>query len=969
MHTPIHFPEALLSESTNRWKRFMNAAHEAGVRVPTAKRVVDSAKRVFTFSEFIFKTAIRNPKLLEDLLMSGDLETSYPEPLYLKRMRHLCSGITDEAELMISLRRMRCREMVRIAWRDLSGLSDFYQTAADLTRFADAAIGEASRILYQWESAEHGVPESDSGDPQTLCVVAMGKLGGEELNFSSDVDLIFAYPEPGKTRGARKSISHEEFFSRLCRKLIKILGSPTAEGIVFRVDTRLRPDGDSGPIVMSYDGMEQYYQSQGREWERYAWIKARIVAPRDHGAGETLLKRLNPFVYRRYLDYGTIESLREMKRKISMELRRRKVKEDIKLGPGGIREIEFFGQIFQLIRGGVEPMLQERSILKVLERLNTKGYIPAQTFEELKDAYLFLRNAENRLQEFSDQQTHHLPQATEDRLRLSASMGFDDWNGFAQSLEKHMKIVHRHFQGLLKEEASRPISTGKSREERLLSDLSGVWQLLIGHEEAVKVLRFAGFSDPEATVKQLNALREDPATRALSPEGRMRLDRLMPLVLRQAGKSEEPERALGHILDLIKTIQRRTSYLALLLENPAALSHLVRLVTVSPWIASFLSSHPVLLDELLDERTLYAPPKIETLKGDLKGRMARLNTRELEYQLEELCVFKQVNTLRVAASDITGVLPLMKVSDHLSGIAEAILEEVLDLSWGHLVERHGIPQCRLGGRSCEKGFAMVAYGKLGGLELGYKSDLDLVFLHAGIEGPTVGGTRPIDNAQFFARLGQRVVHILTSRSSAGTLYEADMRLRPSGSGGILVSHIEAFRDYQIQEAWTWEHQALIRARPIGGDLRLAERFQAIRREVLTHPRDGHKLQSAVREMRERMRKEHLKEDAGEFDLKQGRGGIVDIEFLVQYLVLLKASEYPDLIRWTDNVRILQSLSETGVIEEETAFFLRKSYLIYRSTVHRLNLREKSSRIGIERFSGLRRRVAEIWDERLGAGNG
>jgi glutamate-ammonia-ligase adenylyltransferase len=966
MQIPIDFSGKLSAESSARWSAFLNAGAEAGVHIPAAHHFIENAKRVFPFSDFIFKTAIRNPKLIEDLFISGDLDMPYPEHFYFKKIRHLLSRISDETELMQVLRRFRCREMVRIAWRDLTGQADFFQTVTELTQFAEAVIEETNRIVYLGECSRYGMPKNESGVTQALCVIAMGKLGGKELNFSSDVDLIFSYPEPGKTEGGRVSITNEEFFTRLCRKLIKILGSQTAEGIVFRVDTRLRPDGDNGPIVMSFDGMEQYYQSQGREWERYAWIKARVVAG-DHESGEKLLKRLNPFIYRRYFDYGTIDSLREMKQKISIELRRRKVKADVKLGAGGIREIEFFGQIFQLIRGGVEPLLQERRILEVLKILHSKRYIPDQTFEELRNAYLFLRNTEHRLQEFSDQQTHLLPQDPEGKFRLSASMGFTSWNGFAQSLENHMKTVHRHFRSLLKEEESKPASKERSRKERLLSDLSEAWQPSNGQERAINALCLAGFDNPESAVKQLEVHREDPATRSLSAEGRLRLDRLMPLVLRQVGKSEEPARTLGYILDLIKSIQRRTSYLSLLLENPAALSHLVRLATVSPWIAAFLSSHPVLLDELLDERTLYTPPKIETLKGDLKERMARLNTRELEYQIEELCVFKQIHTLRVAASDITGALPLMKVSDHLSGIAEAILDEVLDLSWRHLVERHGIPSCRLDGHPCGKGFAMIAYGKLGGLELGYKSDLDLVFLHAGTEGGTAGGSRPIDNAQFFARLGQRVVHILTSRTSAGTLYEADMRLRPSGSGGILVSHIEAFRDYQIREAWTWEHQALIRARPIGGDVRLAKRFEVIRREALSQSRDRNQLQNAVREMRERMRKEHLKEHPKEFDLKQGKGGIVDIEFLVQYLVLLKAAEYPALIRWTDNVRILQSLNETGVIDEETAFFLRKAYLIYRSTLHRLNLREKSHRIPVMRFAGLRERVAQIWDTHLGIG--
>ncbi|MFH1102587.1 MAG: bifunctional [glutamate--ammonia ligase]-adenylyl-L-tyrosine phosphorylase/[glutamate--ammonia-ligase] adenylyltransferase, partial [Pseudomonadota bacterium] len=935
-----------------------------GVRISRKSKFIRDAVSVFALSDFVFKSVSRTPDILNDLIQKGDLDRSYPEDALTTGIAASLSNMGDAASLPALLRKYRCREMVRIAWRDLIGASDFFETVSDLTRFADALIGKTLSVLYDRECAESGVPENPAGIPQHLVVIGMGKLGGEELNFSSDVDLIFAYPDAGMTRGRGTPVTNEEFFTRLCRRLIKVLGSQTPDGPVFRVDTRLRPDGDNGPIVMSFDGMEHYYQIHGREWERYAWIKARIVAG-DKKAGEKLLKRLNPFIFRRYLDYGAFEALRDMKRKITFEIKRRKIKDDVKIGAGGIREIEFFGQIFQLIRGGVEPILQERRILKVLQTLEKENYISKDTFEQLREAYIFLRNTEHRLQEFSDQQTHRLPDEPMQKARLSASMGFNGWEGFAGCLAKQMNNVHKHFNGLLKSKDPEESAARRSTEEIKFSELSEVWQGLVGPETAAAVLAKTGFDDHEKAMNLMNLLRNDPSTRALSHDGRNRLDRLMPDVLSKVGLAEDPVQTLSCILDLVKTIQRRTSYLALLLENPRALSHLIKLTNVSPWIASFLTNHPVLLDELLDERTLYAPPKIETLKSDLKERLAKLSSQDLEYQIEELCIFKQINTLRVAASDITGVLPLMRVSDHLSGIAEAILDQVLEISWRHLVERHGNPGCRLEGLPCGKGFAMIAYGKLGGLELGYKSDLDLVFLHAGIEGTTTGGLRPIENAQFFTRLGQRVVHILTAHTRAGTLYETDMRLRPSGSGGILVSHIEAFREYQLKQAWMWEHQALIRARPIGGDSRLADRFEAIRKEALSKPRDVGRLKESVKEMRERMRKEHLKEEAGGFDLKQGRGGIVDIEFLVQYLVLLNAGEHPSLLRWTDNVRILQSLSESGVIDEETAYFLRKAFLIYRSTVHRLNLRERSTRVPAETFSALREGVIRIWSARLG----
>ena len=794
----------------------------------------------------------------------------------------------------------------------------------------------------------------------------MGKLGGEEMNFSSDVDLIFAYPDSGRTSGGLQTVSNVRFFLLLCRRLIKVLGSPTPDGIVFRIDLRLRPDGDNGPLVMSFDNMENYYQVHGREWERYAWIKARVVAG-DKTAGKMLLDRLSPFVYRRYLDYGMFESLREMKRRISLEVKRKQMDDNIKLGPGGIREVEFFGQVFQLIRGGVVPGLQDRRILPVLKKLARENVIPKKTHRELHDAYIFLRKTENRLQEFSDQQTHMLPSDPVEQTRLARSMGFDNQLSFDQCLKKHMESVHRHFSQLLTpkediENRTHPSLVEFPDQEALMS----VWLESLVGDQAEKTLEKAGFNSPKKVLHLMDDLRKDSRTRALNDEGRNRLDQLMPFILRYVGESEKPVLTMARMIDLIKTIERRISYLALLLENPSVLAHLVGLIEASPWIASFLTRHPVLLDELLDPRTLYMPPDRKDLKKDIHKKLFELPHPELEYQMEELCVFKQVNTLRVAASDITGATPLMKVSDHLTDVAEVVVNAVLDLSWNHLIDKHGKPNCMLDNRPCEKGFVAIAYGKLGGIELGYGSDLDLVFLHAGMEGRTLGKDLPIDNAQFFARLGQRVVHILTAHTPAGNLYEIDMRLRPNGGGGILVSHIESFNKYQMESAWTWEHQALIRARAIGGDRLLASRFEEIRKTVLSRSHDPKTLKADVVKMRKRMRKEHLKLEPGIFDLKQDFGGIVDIEFLVQYLVLSKVVTYPQLLKWTDNVRLLQELAQTDVIDENTAYLMRKAYLIYRAVAHRLNLQEKQAKVPSDQFLGLRRHIQTVWTKYMGS---
>jgi glutamate-ammonia-ligase adenylyltransferase len=632
---------------------------------------------------------------------------------------------------------------------------------------------------------------------------------------------------------------------------------------------------------------------------------------------------------------------------------------NIKLGLGGIREIEFFGQIFQLIRGGVAPTLQEQSTRKVLKVLARENYIPQQTCDELTRAYEFLRNTEHRLQEFSDQQTHEIPADPVARMRLAASMGFADAESFTRHLEQHRRIVHDHFNQLLGPKDS---DCTDDQGEKIESGLEAVWKGLIEDEQGRKVLAEAGFENPNQVIRLLDYLRNDPETRLLSSHGRNRLDKLMPVMLQVIGRSEQPLVVLSRILDLIKAIERRTNYLALLLENRIAIVHLVKLAVASPWVVSFLARHPVLLDELLDPRTLYLPPEKSDLKEEIRKNFDLISAKDLEYKIQELCIFKQANILRVAAADVTRAIPLMRTSDHLSEIAETVLNEVVDLSWEHLAQRHGTPKCKLDDERIGRGFAVIAYGKLGGLELGYGSDLDMVFLHAGTQGQTRGGKYPIDNAQFFARLGQRVVHILTAHTPAGMLYQPDMRLRPSGSSGILVSHIQGFKDYQMNKAWTWEHQAIIKARPISGDSQMAKRFDQIRNQVLARPRIMTRLREEVVDMRDRMRRELSSHDPEYFDLKQDTGGIVDIEFLVQYLVLLKSSEYNELTRWTDTVRLLETLNQTGIIEAHTAHLLKVAYLTYRAAVHQLSLQEKPAKVPENKFRGLREKVEKIWND-------
>jgi [glutamine synthetase] adenylyltransferase / [glutamine synthetase]-adenylyl-L-tyrosine phosphorylase len=952
-------PEPLISEMEQNWQAFCDAADDSDIQFITTSDYLDAVHHVFSLSDFVTKNCVRTPQVLVELLKSGDLYRTYPPTTYRLFIETILKEAAGETAMGEALCKIRRREMIRIAWRDLLQLADLTETLSDLTAFAEACLDETLKKIYSLCCATHGTPTAKDGTIQQLVVIGMGKLGAHELNFSSDIDLVFSYPDPGETIGGRKSISNEEFFIRLSRRYIKVLSTSSVLGPLFRVDMKLRPYGENGPIVMSFDNMEDYYQTQGRDWERYAWIKARVVAG-DVAAGERLLSLLRPFVYRRYIDYNMLDGIRQMKLMLEREVKRKGLKEDIKLGPGGIREIEFFGQIFQLLRGGVVPKLQERSIVKILKQLVDESYISVEITDRLIDAYTFLRKTENRLQEYADQQIHSLPSDTTNQLRLAVSMGFSDWASFYERLSAHRDFVHDQFNQILATDDSSNGASQNEQRDKIDADLDAFWMAPENTDDAVNVLERAGYDNPAEAVRLVRILQEDATTRALSLDGRKRLDLLMPTFLKQVGQSPQPLTALNQLLSLIKTIQRRTTYLSLLVENSEVMDRLIEFAIASPWLITYLTRHPVLLDEMLDPRTLFKPPNRQDLQSDMKRRFEAIDPDDLEYQMDVLRVFKQVNTLRVAAADISDAVPLMRVSDHLSNIAGEVVNKALDLAWVYLTKKHGMPVCELDGRQLEKGFTVIAYGKMGGFELGYNSDLDLVFLHAGTGKQTVGGNQPIDTTQFFARLAQRALHILTAHTPAGTLYETDTRLRPSGAGGLLVSHINAFESYQLSDAWTWEHQAIVRARAIWGEQALQDRFETIRRKIISQPRAKKQLLAEVLDMRLRLRHEHGSKDPNQFHLKQDGGGMVDIEFIVQYIVLLMSHQYADLMKWTDNVRLIQSLAKTNLIDDQIAHLLRTAYLTYRSMAHRLSLQEKVAVVPTEMFQNLQKSIRALW---------
>ncbi|MEE8058147.1 MAG: bifunctional [glutamate--ammonia ligase]-adenylyl-L-tyrosine phosphorylase/[glutamate--ammonia-ligase] adenylyltransferase [Pseudomonadales bacterium] len=945
--------------------------------------------RTWAGSQYAAELCCRQPQVFQQLVNSNELQRDYAANEIEERLTALLSAVSDEEQLNQQLRQFRAQQMLRIIWRDLNRLGDLQDTTRDVSALAQASIRQALDFFHQQLCESYGRPTAvidGNALEQKMIVLGMGKLGAWELNVSSDIDLIFCYPCSGETVGSeaivskkrvskkrlgknsgenrvgKKPLDNGEFFTRLACKLINSLDQRTADGFVFRVDMRLRPYGQSGALVLSFDAMEEYYQSQGRDWERYAMIKARVVAG-DPGQGQQLMDLLRPFTYRRYIDFSAIESLRSMKKMIRQEVKRRRLHNDIKLGVGGIREIEFIAQCFQLIRGGRDIDLQERRVQAVLWLLEEKNYMPQQAVAELQQAYIFLRNTEHAIQAFNDQQTQLLPDDDHPKIALAFSMGFTSWNGFFSALSEHRKKVDYHFCEIISD------AHEKNDSGAVAAHWKDIWFNAFDDEAGKKILLDAGHEKADEVLNRITHLREDGIVLRMQVVGRERLDQFMPLLLQATERAEQPSAALLRIFPLVESVLRRTAYLILLVENPGALQQLVILCAASPWIAVQLAKYPVLLDELLDARTLYQVPEKEALRAELQQQMLRLPWDDLDAHMEALRYFKQAHQLHVSAAEVTSKLPLMKVSDYLTMIAEVVLEHVLELAWYNLTEKHGRPQ-KAEGVPCDKDFIVVGYGKLGGIELGHSSDLDLVFLHDAAAGLSTDGERPIDNSLFFTRLGQRMIHILTTQTPSGMLYEVDMRLRPSGTSGLLVSSLKAFKIYQKQHAWTWEQQALVRARVVAGDRALQKFFEALRLELLCEPRDCEGLKEDVREMRLKMRDHMLPKGLEQaenpiFHLKHGSGAIVDIEFMVQYAVLAWSHQHPALAVYTDNIRILESLQQAGLFSNADAEALTDAYKAYRAHAHRLSLLQQPSEVPMAKFDYHRRTVVAKWLELIG----
>ena len=847
-------------------------------------------------------------------------------------------GLQDEAQWMQALRVLRARLMFRWIWQDANQQTDVVTLTRELSDFADACIVAAKEFALIPLLAKHGEPIGYSGKVQDLIVIAMGKLGAQELNLSSDIDLIFAFDEQGETNG-RKCIDVQQFCILWGQKLIYLLDHITADGFVFRVDMRLRPWGDGSALVISHVALEKYLSQHGREWERYAWIKARIIT--GGAEGDDLLEMTRPFVFRKYVDYTAFEAMREMKAMIEREVSRRNIADDIKLGAGGIREVEFIVQVFQLIYGGSKLELQDRQCLVSLQHLGEVGLLDAQAVIDLEDAYLFLRRVEHAIQALNDQQTQSLPTEDDLRQRLTDTLGFEDWDAFIAFLnEKRGKVIYQ-FEHLIKEKGCEAtVENSTQLENRLEAILDANAKNLI-HEF------WYGHAIKKLPAKAVQRLKE-----------------FWPYLIEAILQSDKPQIALMRLMPLVESVMRRTVYLVMLIESKGALQRLVKMATVSPWICEELTHYPVLLDEFLSMD--FELPQRRYLEDSLRQQLLRIEIDQVEDQMRVLRLFKKSNVLTVAASDVLAESPLMKVSDALTDIAEVSVIAALNLAYQTVAKRHGYPLDE-NGRRCSLdhlAFVVAGYGKLGGIELGYGSDLDLVFIHAMDEQADTDGTKVISGFEFAMRVAQKFMSLMTTQTLDGRVYEIDTRLRPSGEAGLLVTSLKAFEQYQLKSAWVWEHQALVRARSIAGELSLREKFEQLRCRILTLPRDEENVRVEVLNMRQKM-KDHLgsskeqKKD-GIFHLKQDAGGIVDIEFMAQYMVLAWSGTNQDLAHYSDNVRILEDAGKAGCLPSNDVTALIQAYLSERAESHRLALANHNMQVSAVDWYDTREVVCKLW---------
>jgi glutamate-ammonia-ligase adenylyltransferase len=953
-------PSSLQSIVENFWADWCQSCQEKAID-PEQSLPLAVLGQTWACSDFVARNCIRYPEMLHRLHAEG-FELARTIEHYREIVGQVIADSNDDAELMKALRVLRQQEMLRIAWRDLNALAEVETILHELSDFAEIVVEITLQHLEKQQAEIFGMPRDDNGDEQSLLVFAMGKMGGRELNFSSDIDLIFTFAEDGETPGPRRK-SHYEFYLAVIRKLVKVLDEVTQDGFVYRVDTRLRPYGQSGPMAMSFSGLEQYYQLQGRDWERYAMIKAKLISGRESDR-QYLQSMLTPFVYRRYLDFSMIESIREMKAMINAQMKRKRMINNIKLGHGGIREIEFIGQTLQLIRAGREPELRERSIIKVLTLLAEKNYLQKEEVSQLIAAYWFLRKLENCLQMLRDMQTHVLPDDELSQQRLCLAMQKQTWDELLSDLSQHQKNVDQIFQHLIT-----PVLEQDNAEQAAITlPFILFWEDAVASDEVRQHLLDSGYADVDEILKLLSQLRHSPQVKHLTGDSNRRLAQLVLSLLDQIVSYPQQYELLDRVSRILKALAGRKVYISLLNEYPPIQQQMLKLCAASEWFTERLLKHPILLDSLLTSvevfRQQYDVKRLLDLElnkiehQNRPGPQGTVVEDDLEQQMDRMRQFKRQMVFSVAVLDVFYEEPVETVSDRLTELANALLEKILSLSWQAMLAKYGEPQCIVDGEVFTPAMSIIAYGKMGGNELGYGSDLDIIFLHnSSGEKQVTAGEKSIDNQSFFARVAQRVIHFLSVRTYSGLLYEVDTRLRPDGKAGLMVSSLAAFEAYQHEKAWTWEHQALIRARFVTGNALIEQEFDRIRNSVLRQPTDVDRLLHDVVMMREKMRK-HLANKSTDFDIKQDDGGLVDIEFMTQAGVLMYAEKHADCIQHTATLRLIKELTRVGWYTADEADAVANAYRYFRKMKNWQTLKCEVDDSEVEKH---RDKVMAVWD--------
>ncbi len=942
-------PSELQNKVDNHWQELFKLIKEKNL--PINKNIIAFLPKVLATSEYFALNSIQYFDHFCTLVSQGEFNKDFKKNDFIKRYSQYIYQAKDEKELMAALRYYRHLEMMRIIWRDLTQTADLAQTIKELSILAECILVQTLNILSAWHSERYGQPLDSKQKPQELMIIAVGKLGGKALNLSSDLDLIFAYPEMTIIKNKNQELTTDTFFTKLAQQLIKVIDETTDQGFVFRIDMRLRPYGDSGgQLVMSLNAMETYYQQQGREWERYALLKARLLNKNINHA-DHLITIINRFVFRRYIDYSVIDSLRNLKKLIQREVKIKQLQNNIKRGAGGIREIEFVAQVFQLIRGGQDKNLQKTYLLHILPYLKNAQYLNAIVVDELIEAYIFLRNCEHRLQAYHDQQTQDLPKDNIAKIRLAYAMGFPDWSSFHEQLKHHMNKSEIHFNNMITSKED------NQRQDKNTDILASIWLGQIKPPLAYECLEKLNFKDGKVAWELLQSLHENPKTRKLMGRGQQRLREIMPLLLKHIINTKKPEITLRRVITLIESIMHRSSYFVLLLENPNSLKHVVNLCQKSRLLAEKIAAFPILLDELLDARFNNCEMELSILKRELENSLLKIQIDDEEVYLNTLHRFKKSKAMKVANHQLFHQLSSREVGHYLSNIASVILTSILDRTWYKLVNKYGSPITP----NDNPNFAIIAYGKLGSFELNYSSDLDLIFLYEEDQKLDITqSVNPISTHEFYTRLSQRIIHFLNLRSSGGSLYDVDTRLRPSGQSGLLISTIDAFHEYQTQKAWTWEHQALTRARVITGPEHIRKKFIEIKKEALLQEQDQDTIKNRIIEMREQMLKIHASKIKDKINIKQCKGGLIDIEFIVQYLYLIHVKNHHDLLSLTNNQLLLQRFKELNILTHDTADALININDLYLQRSQQLALQLKKNLVSKDYFIDERERVTAIW---------